>query len=132
MILPAGMADELLAHSRAEVPNEACGLLAGDATGIRKLYCLANADASPISYTIDPTGHFRALQDAEQSGWELLGAFHSHVHGPAYPSPRDVERAAEPDWIWLVAGPMSGATEIRAFWIRDGAVVEEELSIPAG
>ena len=132
MILPAGMAEELLAHSRAEVPNEACGLLAGDASGIQQLYCIPNADASPVSYTIDPVGHFRALQDAEQHGWELLGTFHSHVHGPAYPSPRDVEGAAEPDWIWLVAGPMSGTAQIRAFRIRDGGVVEEELTIPAG
>lgn len=129
MILPAGMVDEILEHSRAELPNEACGLLAGDDAGIRRLYCVSNADASPVSYTIDPAGHFAALSDAEENGWELIGAFHSHVDGPAYPSPTDVAGAAEPDWTWLVVGPISGAPEIRAYRIVAGEIIEQELEI---
>jgi proteasome lid subunit RPN8/RPN11 len=129
MILPADMADRILAHSRAGLPNEACGLLAGDQDGVRALFCLENADASPVSYTIEPGGHFRALMEAESNGWELIGAFHSHVNAPAYPSPTDVAGAAEPDWIWLVAGPITGETEIRAYRIQDGRVAEEELTI---
>jgi len=132
MILPAAMADQILEHSRAGLPNEACGLLAGDDAGIRRLYCLANADASPVSYTIDPAGHFAALQDAERNGWELIGAFHSHVAGPAYPSPTDVAGAAEPDWTWLVVGPIVEAPEIRAYRIDAGAIIEEELEIVQG
>lgn len=132
MILPAGMADEILEHSRAELPNEACGLLAGEGAGIRRLYCVSNADASPVSYTIDPAGHFAALQDAEKNGWELIGAFHSHVDGPAYPSPTDVAGAAEPDWAWLVVGPITGAPEIRAYRIVAGEIVEQELEIAGG
>ena len=35
LTIPATVAEELLAHARSELPNEACGLLAGDlATGI--------------------------------------------------------------------------------------------------
>ena len=129
MILPAPMAEQILSHSRAGLPNEACGLLAGDENGVRALYCLDNASASPVSYTIDPAGHFRALMEAEANGWDLIGAFHSHVNAPAYPSPTDVGGAAEPDWIWLVAGPINGESEIRAFRIRDGEISEEELTI---
>jgi proteasome lid subunit RPN8/RPN11 len=132
MILPADMADEILDHCRAGLPNEACGLLAGDESGIRRLYRISNADASPVSYTIDPTGHFAALQDAELNRWQLIGAFHSHVDGPAYPSPTDVAGAAEPDWVWLVVGPISGAPEIRAYRIEAGEIIEEELEIVRG
>ena len=126
------MVDQILEHSRAELPNEACGLLAGDDSGIRRLYCVSNADASPVSYTIDPVGHFAALQDAEENGWELIGAFHSHVDGLAYPSPTDVARAAEPDWTWLVAGPITGSPEIRAYRIVEGEITEQELEIDRG
>ena len=129
MILPADMAEQMLTHSRASLPNEACGLLAGDETGFRRLYCIPNVDASPVSYTIEPSGHFNALRDAEQNGWELVGAFHSHVNAPPYPSPTDVAGAAEPDWVWLVAGPVSGSPEIRAFRILDGEITEEDLEI---
>ena len=132
MRLSADMAEEILAHCRAELPNEACGLLAGDDSGVQRVYCLANADASPVSYTIDPGGHFAALTDAEHNGWDLIGAFHSHVNAPAHPSPTDVRGAAEPDWVWLVAGPMTGATELRAFRIRDGLITEQELEIADG
>jgi proteasome lid subunit RPN8/RPN11 len=132
MILPAEMADRILEHSRAELPNEACGLLAGDDSGVRRLYCVRNADASPTSYTIDPSGHFAALQDAEENGWELIGAFHSHVDGPAYPSPTDVAGAAEPGWTWLVVGPITGTPEIRAYRIDAGEIIGQELEIARG
>ena len=132
MRIPAALAEEVLAHCRAELPNEACGLLAGDERGVRKVYCLENADRSPVAYTIDPRGHFDALTDAEGNGWDLVGAFHSHVSGPAHPSPTDVRSAAEPDWVWLVAGPMTGPTELRAFWIRNSRITEEELEITGG
>jgi proteasome lid subunit RPN8/RPN11 len=127
--LPAPLADEILTHTRAGLPNEACGLLAGDSSGVHAVYPTVNADPSPVSYTIDPAGHFAALQDAERRGLELIGAFHSHVDGPPYPSPRDVAGAAEPDWIWLVIGPMRGVAELRAYRIQDGRVTEEELVI---
>ena len=129
MELPAEMADRIVAHGRAALPNEACGLMAGDSDGVQQVYCLENSDASPISYTIDPVGHFRALQDAERNGWDLVGAFHSHVNAPAYPSPTDVEGATEPDWVWVVAGPFAGTPELRAYRIRDGEITEEELAI---
>jgi len=129
MNLPASMAEQILSHSRAGLPNEACGLVAGDEGGVTALFCLDNADASPVSYTIDPSGHFRVLMEAEANGWELIGAFHSHVNARAYPSPTDVAGAAEPDWIWLVAGPINGEPEIRAYRIRGGEILEEELTI---
>ncbi len=129
MKLPADLAQQILVHCRSGLPNEACGLLAGTGELVRGVYPIANADVSPTSYTIEPAGHFAALTDAEARGWELLGAFHSHVDGPAYPSRRDVGDAAEPDWVWLVIGPMDGDAEIRAYRICDGEVAEEELVI---
>lgn len=129
MRIPAEMADEIVAHCRAALPNEGCGLLVGENDEVRRLHLLDNVDPSPVSYTIDPLGHFEALRRAEADGWDLIGAFHSHVASPAYPSPTDVAGAAEPDWTWLVVGPMAEDPEIRAFRIKDGEVAEQELTI---
>lgn len=129
MRLPANVAEEIRQHLVAALPNEGCGLLAGDADQVEAAYCLENVAASPCSFTIDPEGHFRALQDAEARGWELIGAFHSHVTAPAYPSPTDIAGAAEPDWVWLVVGPMSESPRFRAFRIAGGMVAEEPLEI---
>lgn len=129
MRLPAEMADQILDHCRDGLPNEACGLLAGDDDGLRRVYLLENVDASPVSFTIDPIGHFEALRDAEQEGWQLIGAFHSHVAAPAYPSPTDVAGAAEPGWTWLVVGPMHETPEIRAYRIHHGQITEQKLNI---
>lgn len=129
MRIAAELVEEILDHCRAELPNEGCGLLGGRTGEVSTVYRIPNVDASPVTYTIQPEGHFRALQDAENRGLALIGAFHSHVDGPARPSATDVARAAEPDWVWLVAGPMSGHPALRAFRIEGGVVVEEELDI---
>lgn len=123
------MADAILEHSRLTYPKEACGLIAGDADGLHMVYCLTNADDSPIRYTIEPNEHFGALRHAERCGWEVMGAFHSHVHSPAVPSPVDVAEAAEPDWVWIVAGPVDGDTQLRAYRIADGVATEQELTV---
>lgn len=120
----------MVAHSLFCFPEEACGLLAADEQGRwRMAYCLSNADRSPSSYALDPQEHFHALRHAEACGWHLAGVFHSHPAGPAHPSPTDVARALEPDWLYVVVSLSDrDAPEVRGFWIRDGQMVEERLS----
>jgi hypothetical protein len=43
-----------------------------------------------------------------------------------------VAGAAEPDWTWLVVGPVVGTPEIRAFRIVAGEIIEQELEIAGG
>lgn len=125
--LPGQIHDAMVAHARFAYPEEACGLVAGDGQGrLRMVYCLTNIEHSATSYTVDPTEHFRAWQHAVSSGWDLLGAFHSHPHSPAYPSATDVRLAAEPDWIYFIVGP---AGEVRGFYLRDGTIDEATLRI---
>lgn len=114
----------ILAHAGNCAPDECCGLLAADPAGtIRFAYPLTNADPSPVSYTIDPEEHFRAMRHSESLGWQIAGVFHSHPHGPATPSMVDVLAASEPDWIYLVASP----EEIRGFHISEQRIDEVGL-----
>jgi [CysO sulfur-carrier protein]-S-L-cysteine hydrolase len=122
----------MVQHGRFVFPDEACGLLASDATGrLRMAYCLTNTQASPSRFTLDPTEHFRAMRHAERIGWHLSGVFHSHTHSAAYPSPTDVAAALEPEWLYVVVSLRDQVDpEVRGYWIRDGKVEEEPLVVP--
>lgn len=69
-----------------------------------KVYPCRNADASPVAYTIEPADHHAALVDAESHGWKLGGVFHSHPKGKATMSATDLDKANEPDWLYVVVG----------------------------
>ena len=129
MQIPVQIRDAMVAHAYFTHPLESCGLLAADGHGkLRMVYCLTNAEASSTRYTIEPTEHFRALRHAEGNGWELVGAFHSHPHTSAYPSPTDVRMAPEPGWLYVVVGLEDfNRPEVRGFRIDNGVVSEEPL-----
>lgn len=128
MELPDQIREAMVSHARFAAPEEACGLLAADEEGrLRMAYCMSNVESSPIAYTLDPSEHIKALHHAERHGWSLAGVYHSHPVGTAHPSATDVARALEPEWLYAIVGLSGDEPEVRAYWIRDGTVVEEPL-----
>ena len=126
--IPGEIRRAMVQHARWSLPNEACGLLAGAGEVVKMAYCLTNVDASPRRFTVDPIGHFGALQHAERSGLELIGVFHSHLHGPAYPSSIDRAQILDPEWISIIVAAVEAPNPtIRAFRIGSGAVVELDV-----
>jgi [CysO sulfur-carrier protein]-S-L-cysteine hydrolase len=124
ILIPSQAREAMLRHAISCLPEEACGLIAGDVDGaIRMVYPLTNAQRSTIAFTIEPVEHFRALQHADRNGWELIGVFHSHPTSGAYPSPTDIAQAAEPNWLYIVIG-LRAEPELRVFRIRSGRVAE--------
>ena len=123
----------MLRHTRASAPLEACGLLAAGPDGVvTAAYCVTNLDASPASYTLDPTEHVRALYDAESRGWRLAAVFHSHPGGAPVPSAADVAGALEPEWVHVIVGSDgSGGDAVRAYRIVDGEVGEVPIVLRA-
>ena len=139
--LPRAIADEIVAHARAENPNEACGIIVGDrppADGGRPLRYegARNRSASPFLYEIDPSDLLRltlATDDADEVFWAIV---HSHTHSEARPSATDVSLAFYPDSLYILvsladawADPTSDTRSIRAWWIREGASTEVPLEI---
>jgi [CysO sulfur-carrier protein]-S-L-cysteine hydrolase len=121
--------DALVAHARAEYPNEACALLAG-ADRVEKVYALPNAEASPTFYVVEPKAQLRAMTEMDERGWDLVGIFHSHTFTEAYPSRTDVELAAYPDATYLILSLAdTHALELRGFRISDGQVTEEPVEV---
>ncbi len=133
MEIPATVYQEMIRHARAAAPVEACGLLAAGPDGRATLaYCLANLEASPVSYTVDPAEHIRALHHAESRGLHLAAVFHSHPNGPAVPSGTDVAKALEPEWLYVIIGlAHPDHPSVRGFRIVDGVVTEEPILVEA-
>ena len=135
LALPAALAGELLAHARAEVPNEACGILAGSAaSGLATTYHPArNIDASPYVYTVHPEDLVRIVFAIEDADEDLVAIFHSHTHTPAVPSPTDLRQAMYPDAIYLLATLMDPDAEpiqaLRAWRLTDGRATEVPLRL---
>lgn len=135
LVISNALANELMAHARAEAPNEACGILSGSAAdGRATAYHLArNADASPLVYTVHPEDLVRIVLGIEDDGEDLVAIFHSHTHTPAEPSPTDRRQAMYPDAFYLLATLMDPAATpmqaLRAWRIHDGVAVEANLTL---
>jgi proteasome lid subunit RPN8/RPN11 len=128
--LPKTVRDRLVAHCLAAMPLEGCGLLVGDADGrVEHAVGLRNAAASALRYELDATEHLAADRDAERRGLEVIGAFHSHTHTDAWPSPTDVAAAVDPSWHWVVVSLRRSDPVLRSFRIAGGSITEEPVSL---
>jgi len=135
LVIPVAIGQELLAHARRELPNEACGLLSGDLASGRAtaFHPAANAEASPLRYNVHPDDLVRIVFGIEDDGEDLVAIFHSHTLTPAMPSATDRREAQYPDVFYLLgtlADPDAGpAAALRAWRIRDGESSEVALRV---
>ena len=125
---------EMIEHSRLENPNECCGILAGTAGKVTKLYRIPNSTPSPYRYVMDPGEQLKAMKDADERSLDLMAFYHSHTHSPAYPSDTDVRMATESGWVdfcyVLVSLEDSLKPDVRFFDISgDGNVNDEDAKI---
>jgi len=118
------------------LPDEACGLLIGPIgadgrpTGaVTRAYPCRNADASARTYTVDPRDMLRAGREAEASGDEIVGVWHSHTHTDAYPSPTDVRQAVDSAWWYVIVSLRDGEPTLRAYRIADGVIAEGRVEL---
>lgn len=123
--------EQMFEHCRKEFPNEACGYLAGPEDRITEALPIRNAAASPTWYEMDPKEQIQAQRCMRDQGLKHIGVYHSHVATDAYPSSRDIERAAAVqdfyDGFYFLVTLKDSLPRARAFTIRDGHVTEEDL-----
>lgn len=135
LVVPRSVAEELLAHARAELPNEACGLLSGSLASGRatQFHPARNAEASPLRYNVHPEDLVRITFAIEDAGEELVAIFHSHTLSPAVPSATDLRAAMYPDPFYLLASladpDASPEGALRAWRIQGGHSSEMPLTI---
>jgi proteasome lid subunit RPN8/RPN11 len=121
---------EIVEQALREFPNEACGLIASEGGTPVKVFPMTNADASPATYRLDGKEQLQVFDQLDEAGWDLWGIYHSHTHSEAYPSETDRRLAFYPDSRYLVLSVADrDAPILRSFFIRDGEVEEEELTL---
>ena len=127
--------DEMVAHSKADLPNECCGILAGPDGQVMKTYPMSNVEASPFRFSMDPVELVQVDSEAGENDWELLAIYHSHTGSEAYPSDTDVRIAAGTAGLWpdvryvLVSLMDMNNPVVRIFEISDGRVIAEPLEV---
>ncbi|HET7235378.1 MAG TPA: M67 family metallopeptidase [Actinomycetota bacterium] len=122
--------DEMVEHGLAAFPNEACGLVAGKEGRPVRFFPMTNADASPVTYRLDPKEQLTVFDEMDDQGWDLLGIFHTHTHSEAYPSDTDRRQAFYPEAEYLVMSLSDRANPVlRSFRIEDDEVAELEIEI---
>lgn len=122
--------DELVAHSRKEYPNEACGILAGKNSRVEKIYPMANADKSAATFFMEPKEQLRTVKDIRSRGLEMIGIYHSHPSSPARPSPHDVKMAYYPEVSYVIVSlKEKDNPDVRSFRILDNNIAEEEVKV---
>lgn len=133
VILSQEQFESIVEFSLAGLPNEACGLLAGERREVQKIvkkvYFLRNIDESPEHFSMEPEEQFRAISDMRRHGLVLLGNFHSHPSSPARPSKEDIRLAFDSSLSYLILSLKDGNAQLKSFLIQDGVFHEEALRV---
>jgi proteasome lid subunit RPN8/RPN11 len=129
MRIPRAMYDEMVAHARADAPNECCGMIASRNGDGVKLYRAENAAASPLRYEIDGAEQYRIQMAIDDADLDLGAIYHSHTRSAPYPSQTDINLAFYPEALYIIVGLAGDEPEVRAYRIRDGQVTDAELNV---
>jgi [CysO sulfur-carrier protein]-S-L-cysteine hydrolase len=124
--------DKIVAHARADHPDEACGLIAGPVGSDRpeRFIPMTNAARSPTFYEFDSTEQFRVWQEMDDRDEEPVVIYHSHTATEAYPSRTDVSYASEPGAHYVLVGTRDPEhSEFRSYRITGGQVTEEPVTV---
>jgi [CysO sulfur-carrier protein]-S-L-cysteine hydrolase len=134
LTIPPELHAKIIAHARADHPDEACGVIAGPAGSGRpeRFIPMLNAERSPTFYRFDSMEQFRVWREMDERDEEPVVIYHSHTATEAYPSRTDVSYASEPGAHYvLVSTRDPDVAEFRSFRIADGTVTEEEVRVAA-
>ena len=115
-------------HVAAQVPLEACGLLAGKQDSVETVLKMRNADQSPVRFHMDAQEQYNAFEWMDANGLDLVGIFHSHPSGPDTVSPTDIAEAAY-DVVHIIWSCPKRTWSARGFWIEKGQVTEVALQV---
>ncbi|MFT3892348.1 MAG: M67 family metallopeptidase [Anaerolineales bacterium] len=126
LIISKEYREAILAHVERELPNEACGLLAGKNDRVEKVFLIPNQVQSPVRFVMDPYEQLQAFEWIDSHGLTLLGIFHSHPTGPETVSATDIAEAAY-DVVHIVCSRNDGGWKIRGFSIENGKAAEITL-----
>jgi [CysO sulfur-carrier protein]-S-L-cysteine hydrolase len=130
------LVDAMVAHARADHPDEACGVIAGPVGSDlpERFVPMVNAARSPTFYEFDSMDLLRLYREMDDNDEVPVVVYHSHTATEAYPSRTDVSYASEPEAHYVLVstretGTDDGPYELRSYRIVDGVITEEEVRV---
>ena len=127
--------EKILSHAKENLPEEACGLIAGTKDGdkktIEKVYLLENVDHTNEHFSMNPKDQLAAVKDMRKNGYVPLGNFHSHPETPSRPSEEDKRLAYDSTAVYMIMSLMDNDNPVfKAFGVdKDKNVTEHVLEI---
>ncbi|WP_431678782.1 Mov34/MPN/PAD-1 family protein [Kitasatospora sp. KL5] len=128
--------DRIVAHARADHPDEACGVVAGPEGSGRpeRFIPMLNAARSPTFYEFDSGDLLKLYREMDDRDEVPVIVYHSHTATEAYPSRTDVSYASEPEAHYVLVSTAEGngeddPYEFRSFRIVDGEITEEDVEV---
>ncbi|WKG01885.1 M67 family metallopeptidase [Mycolicibacterium sp. HK-90] len=132
LVIRRDLVESMVAHARADHPDEACGVIAGPEGSDRpeRFIAMVNAERSPTFYRFDSGEQLKVWRGLEEAGDAPIVIYHSHTATEAYPSRTDISLAQEPDAHYVLVSTRDPEEhELRSYRIIDGVVTEEPVDI---
>ncbi|WP_418769935.1 Mov34/MPN/PAD-1 family protein [Mycobacterium neumannii] len=132
LVIRADLVDAMVAHARADHPDEACGVIAGPEGSDRpeRFIAMTNAERSPTFYRFDSMEQLRVWREMDDADEVPVVIYHSHTGTEAYPSRTDIALAQEPEAHYVLVSTRNlEEHELRSYRIADGVVTEEPVKI---
>jgi proteasome lid subunit RPN8/RPN11 len=132
--VPRSIYDAMLAHARAELPNECVGILAGKKDGlVVERYPLVNSLASPRRFESEARSLFEAERRRREQGLEFLAVYHSHPTSPPVPSGIDTDPEVNfwvgEEIVSLIISLSSSEPLVKGYWLVPHGYSEAEWEI---
>jgi proteasome lid subunit RPN8/RPN11 len=130
--IPGRLLDAVVAHARADHPDEACGIIAGPlgSDEPQRHVPMTNAERSPTFYSFVPSEQLAVWREMDDRDERPVVIYHSHTATEPYPSRTDIGLATDPDAHYLLVSTRDPHTdEVRSYRIVDGHVTEEEVRV---
>lgn len=129
--------DQLIAHARAEAPNECCGMIASADDSAVRIFPAENTAASPLRYEIDGRQQLEILDAIEDAGHDLGAIYHSHTRSDPVPSQTDINLAklgdsdqpSFPGTLYLIVGVKGAEDDLRLWSIVGNDVQPVEFQV---
>ena len=100
--------DLIMEDFEANKPYEACGVLIGticdNIANVEKAVSITNVRRTYSSFELDPQQLYNAWNNADKSGKDVVGVYHTHPSFLATPSSWDRETMKDNPSVWLIAG----------------------------
>ena len=134
MKIPKDIYEQIILQAQKDLPNEACGYLAGKNGIVTKAYAIKNIDQSHEHFSFDPEEQFAAIKDMRKENLAAIAVYHSHPETPARPSKEDIKLAYDPEIYYVIISLAGDAPDIKSFKIKNNPaekplVEKEEIKI---